>query len=255
MTVYELKELCKQKKIRGYGGKNKDSLIALLSPVEPQEEIKPQEIKLQEIQPEEVQSPEIKIEEIQQQQVEPEDPFDMSGPFIYVFERSSHLELIHTSSDDSLLHLVDTTRPHFLVLENVKKLVKDENGSTYKELKAELEKRGYFHRYRILDTLEKNVRLYVVCLRKGEDYEDLTYHREKAEEASISIIINPSINMKYIYSKENSSWIKIRYEKDSTVYSYIRMHILKDMGEKVGPRIESSGDLTLRQCFNFDNYP
>jgi hypothetical protein len=248
MTIWELKELCKERRIRGYGGKNKYSLIQLLGgevrkPVQ-EAELPPQQ---QEPTTEQVKP----CDEIQADPVEPSnDPFEASGPFTYIFERSSHvepLEPVPTESFWKILEVVDTTRPHFLVLENVNNLVRYANGNVYDELKTQLVKRGYFHRYRILDTLENNVRLFVVCLRRGEEYSLVSYHREKVEEARISIIINPTVNTKYTYSLETSMWSMKRHPKSSTNYSYIRFHVSKNMSDRQGPPLANSSDLTLRQ--------
>jgi hypothetical protein len=260
MTIYELKELCKERRIRGYGGKNKDSLIQLLGGDVSTMLLKPIS-ELSEVNAhQEPNTDHGKLcDEVQADPVEPSnDPFEASGPFTYIFERSSHiepLEPVPTESFWKVLEVVDTTRPHFLVLENVNSLVRYANGTVYNELKAQLLKRGYFHRYRILDTLEKNVRLFVVCLRRGEEYSEASYHREKVEEARISVIINPTVNTKYTYSSESSSWSMKRHPKSSTNYSYIRFHVSKNMSDKQGPPLANSSDLTLRQCFNFANFP
>ena len=149
MSNSELKELCKQRKIRGYGGKNKDTLLHLLGveaklEKEPHSEFQTDPVEpRKELQADPIESP-----------PDPRDPFEMSGPFTYIFQRSSHLEPIEPKPSEKfwkILEIVDTTRPHFLLLENVKTLVKHNEGATFKTLKEELEKRGYFHRYRILD--------------------------------------------------------------------------------------------------------
>jgi hypothetical protein len=196
-------------------------------------------------------------EDIRMEPVEkPKDFFDTSGPFSYIFERSAHLEPIPPTPTEKfwkILEIIDTTRPHFLVLENVKSLVRNDSGATYEELKRKLVERGYFHRYRILDTLEKNVRIYVSCLKETEVI-DTSYMSEKVEEARISIIMNPSVNKKYVFDREVSEWLPHETRKNATVYQYIRLHILRHYGVKPQPRIESSHDGSLRQCFDLTQF-
>ena len=252
MSNSELKELCKQRKIRGYGGKNKDTLLHLLGveaklEKEPHSEFQTDPVEpRKELQADPIESP-----------PDPRDPFEMSGPFTYIFQRSSHLEPIEPKPSEKfwkILEIVDTTRPHFLLLENVKTLVKHNEGATFKTLKEELEKRGYFHRYRILNSLEKNTHIYVTCLRAGETIEENSYYSEKVEEARISILINPIINKKYFFKNETSTWAFNIYEKNSAKPAFIRMHVMKNITSKPAPPLANSSSLSLRQSFCFDDF-
>ena len=121
-------------------------------------------------------------------------------------------------------------------------------------LKEELSKRGYLYRYKLMDTVEKSTRFYVVSLRNEENYSGDGYCSEKAEEARISIIMNPTINKKYVYSKESSSWKATHYEKDYKPCSYIRIHVSKNTAPKKDFTTPPFKHLCLRQCFDFDNY-
>jgi hypothetical protein len=249
-TIYELKELCKQQKIRGYGGKNKADIIALLyGPLSPAAFEPPDAT----VEPLPIDSPPIEIVPIHASAT---DFFDSSGPFVYVFQRSSHLEPIRPTPSENfwkILEILDTTRPHFLVLENVKNLVRHNSGATYEELKGKLAERGYFHRYRILDTLENNVRFYVSCFKETEAI-DTSYMSEKIEESRLSIIMNPSVSKKYVFDNDVVGWLPHETRKTNAVYQYIRLHSLVYHGVKPQQRIDSSYDISLRECFNFDEF-
>ena len=244
MSNYQLRELCKQKKIRGYGGKNKETLLELLGyPVEPIEEVNTPPVEPQQ---------EIQAEPIDESS---EDHFEMSGPFTYIFERSSDkrpLEPTPCEGTWKILEIADTLRPHFLVFENVKNIIKHRDGQTFEKLKEELKLRGYFHRYRILSSLEKNTYLYTICLRKGETPVESSYDSDKVEEARISILIDPTLNKKYFFT--NETWVLKSVNKNIEKKTFIRTHVVKDSAEKAGPPMEHAGSLSLRLCFSFDDF-
>jgi len=249
MTICELKELCKERKIRGYGGKNKDGLITLLGG-EP--------VPLTKLPVLQVEMPVLPVETPATSPTPSEetantykrDHFEMSGPFTYIFERFGHLDPIEPSPSSGLWHMleiIDTTRPHFLVLSDVKHIVKHNDGATYAKLYKHLKERGYFHRYRVVNSLEKD-NFYAVCLKNGEKYNN-TYDYEKVEESRISVLMNPMFNKKYIF--ENDKWTTVAIEKDTKEYSYIRKHVAIDYSEKMHPHLLNSNDFSLRQCFEF----
>lgn len=52
----------------------------------------------------------------------------------------------------SILKIIDIKNPNTIILENVKNLLTINDGDTFKTIKSELEKRGYFINHRILDS-------------------------------------------------------------------------------------------------------
>lgn len=52
----------------------------------------------------------------------------------------------------SILKIIDIKKPNTILLENVKNLLTINNGDTFKTIKSELEGRGYFINYKILDS-------------------------------------------------------------------------------------------------------
>ena len=52
----------------------------------------------------------------------------------------------------SILKIIDIKNPNTIILENVKNLLTINNGDTFKTIKGELEKRGYFISHKILDS-------------------------------------------------------------------------------------------------------
>ena len=266
MTKYELKELCKYRKLQGYGSKNKDDLIILLggnpvnkivprdpSPIvldsqpmqEPEEPALMQE-PIQAPAPEHIQERQPLIQDFSRI-----DHFEMAGSFTYVFEHCGVMGSVQPSQCEELipiLEIIDKNPPYFLVLENVKNIVRYGDGAIYQELKKELAVRGYFHRYRLVESLERGIYYYVVCLKNMENYEE----NRMAEEARISVITNPTIIKKYVYSKNNSSWIFKLSKKGAEVYKYIRTYVLTNTG-RVG-RTTNLQSTLLRQCFDFADF-
>jgi len=236
-TIYELKELCKQRKIRGFGGKNKDALITLLGGKPLAAPLTP------------VSTPHAEFQA---------DPIELSEShrFTYIFERAGGFDTFEpvpaTSLLTEMMEIIDTSQPRYVILENTRELVVDEKSRTYQVLKYELTKRGYFHRFRVLDTGVHNCRIYTVALKEQEAYDVLDYVHTRAEEAIISILMNPTVNNKYIYNAD--SWVPSTVAKTNTIYTYNRMYISKDMGDKQTPRKADSREYTVRECFNFDNF-
>jgi hypothetical protein len=151
----------------------------------------------------------------------------------------------------NMIEVTDTLRPHFLVLQNVKNIVKHNGGATYKEICHQLSERGYFLRYHIVYSLDKD-HFYTVCLKGGESY-DTSYVYEKAEEARISILMKPMVNKKFVF--EGGKWVSKLMERDYTLYNYIRKHVTIDHAEKQRPSLATSYDFSLRQCFDFTDFP
>ena len=269
LTIYELKDLCRQKGIRGYGGKNKDALITLLGgkpapilpPLPPSDDHLPalptsdeESAAVESPIPESLPHPPPPSPNLPPLPPPPTDYFESSGPFTYIFERSAHLVPRQPKQMDgiwNLIEVVDTLRPRFLVLQNVKNLVRHNAGATYKEICHQLKERGYFHRYRIVYSLDKD-HFYTVCLKAGESYET-SYVHEKAEEARISILMKPTTNTKYFF--EGDKWVSKLMERDYTMYNYIRKHVTIDHAEKQRPSLATSYDFSLRQCFDFTGFP
>ena len=52
----------------------------------------------------------------------------------------------------SILKIIDIKNPKTIILENVKNLLSINNGNTFETIKTELEKRGYFITYKIIDS-------------------------------------------------------------------------------------------------------
>ena len=232
-TIYELKEICRQRKIRGYGGKNKDALITLLGGT-------------------------LAIAELPVEAVEAEPPADPKMPygiFTYIFEKYGTYPQVDLPTDTHLakmLTLIDASNPRYVLLENIKNLVLNNKGATYELIRSELEKHGYFHRYRVLDIGVNNRRIYAVCLKDDEIYNLLDYSFEKAERAIISVVMNPTIGTKYTYS--NSDWILSNSIRTDDIYDYQRMYVSENMGDKVTGLGPDSSNYTVRECFNFDDY-
>ena len=151
-----------------------------------------------------------------------------------------------------MLTIIDASNPRYVVLENMKNLVAHNVDEIYQSIKDEFEKRGYFHRYRVLDVGVNNRRIYSVCLKEDEAYNMLDYSLEKAERAVISIVMNPTTGTKHTYSK--SEWILSDTSRTDTVYDYQRMYISKNMGDKVTGLSPNSSKYAVRECFNFDDY-
>jgi DNA (cytosine-5)-methyltransferase 1 len=73
----------------------------------------------------------------------------------------------------SILKIIDIKNPNTIILENVKNLLTINNGDTFKTIKNELEKRGYFISHKILDSKYYNSpqsrhRLFIIGNKKKQ---------------------------------------------------------------------------------------
>lgn len=109
-------------------------------------------------------------------------------------------------------------KPRVLFLENVKNLKSHDNGNTYKVIKSEIEKLGYFVKEHILNTAEysnlpqNRERIYIVCFLNKEDADRFTMFdnlenykirktkEEKLEQVKKIIDYSNQIPEKYYYN-------------------------------------------------------
>lgn len=133
-----------------------------------------------------------------------------------------------------ILEIIDKKQPETLMLENVKNLHTIHKGETFKTIKNELETRGYYLSYKVIDSRYYNSpqsrqRIYIIC-NKNIAYK---FREIKYPIVPVSTIIDNSITDYFDYTK------KYKLEKCSgkSMMKYKLINIKSGKGGRQGERI------------------
>ena len=179
-----------------------------------------------------------------------------------------------------ILEILDFHKPNFVVLENVKNLVSHDEGNTFKIIISNLEERGYFVKYKILNTAEitgiphHRERIYIVCFKDKSIYEKFNLEFDKKPKKSISeILTGEKVDTKYYYTSKSSTWDLVSKSviKKNTIYQYRRVYVRENKSNECPTLTANMGTgghnvplilddvgvrkLTPRECFNFQGFP
>lgn len=178
-----------------------------------------------------------------------------------------------------IFEILDYHKPQCAIIENVKNLVTHDDGNTFKIIKKNLRKRGYYLRYKVLDTAEitgipqHRERIYIVCIKSKIIFDNFTLDFEKKNHVSISSLLEQSVDKKYYYTNKSST-LKLLSKsvvKKDTFYQYRRVYVRENKsgvcptltanmgsgGHNVPIILDNNGirKLTPRECFNFQGFP
>lgn len=179
-----------------------------------------------------------------------------------------------------LLSIIEYHQPKCVILENVKNIINHDNRNTMNKIISNLENKGYYVCYKILNTAEitgipqHRERVYIVCLKSKEVFDKFNLEFEHIEKKEITEFLEKNtIPSKYYYTEKSSTWnlIKKNVIKNNTVYQYRRVYVRENksnecptltanMGEgghNVPIILDSNGirKLTPRECFNLQGFP
>jgi DNA (cytosine-5)-methyltransferase 1 len=178
-----------------------------------------------------------------------------------------------------ILEIIDYHNPPFVILENVKNLVSHDDGKTFEIIRKNLTDRNYHIRYKVLDTSEitgipqHRERIYIVCIKSKEIYEQFTLDFENKVKLPISQMLEATVDKKYYYTDKSSTWDLVSKDvvKKNTVYQYRRVYVRENKngncptltanmgtgGHNVPLILDDTGirKLTPRECFNFQGFP
>jgi len=178
-----------------------------------------------------------------------------------------------------ILAILDHRQPQCVVLENVKNLVTHDEGRTFATIRGELEKRGYYVRYKVLNTAritgipQHRERIYMVCLKSKRVFDrfDLEFPDVPKKKVSEFLELNP--HNKYYYTEASRTWELVRTSvvKRDTIYQYRRVYVRENKsgecptltanmgsgGHNVPLMVDEKGvrKLTPRECFNLQGFP
>ena len=180
-----------------------------------------------------------------------------------------------------ILEIIDYHKPKCVILENVKNLISHDNGNTFTIIKTHLETRGYFIKYKILNTSEitgipqNRERIYIVCIKSQMVYDKFNLDFEKKIKVNINTILESTdtIHNKYYYNNTSSTWhlLNTNVIKQNTIYQYRRVYVRENKsnecptltanmgtgGHNVPIILDSKGirKLTPLECFKFQGFP
>jgi len=180
-----------------------------------------------------------------------------------------------------ILEIIDIHKPKCIILENVKNITSHDDGKTFKIIKKNLEDKGYFIKYKILDTSKftgiphHRERIYIVCIKNKSIYDKFNLDFIEKDKDKISTFLEPldTIKTKYYYNNTSSTWnlLNANVKKKDTIYQYRRIYVRENKsgecptltanmgtgGHNVPIILDNKGirKLTPRECFNFQGFP
>jgi len=178
-----------------------------------------------------------------------------------------------------ILSIIDHHQPKCVILENVKNLVSHDENRTFTTIKENLQKRGYYVTYKVLNTAEitgipqHRERIYIVCVKSKKVYDNFSLDFPKIEKKSVSNFLESSVPDKYYYTDKSTTWtlLKSNVVKKNTIYQYRRVYVRENKssecptltanmgggGHNVPIILDDKGirKLTPRECFNFQGFP
>ncbi len=176
-----------------------------------------------------------------------------------------------------VMRFVDHIKPKVIFLENVKNLKTHSKGETFKTIKKELEKRGYYIKYDILNTCEysntpqNRERIYIIAFKNKKSFNAFDFPTPIKETLPVKSLLEKNVDSCFYYrkSKYYAQLKKEMLNKDS-VYQlrrvYIRenkSHVCPTLTANMGtgghnvPLIIDDKDirkLTPRECFRLQSF-
>jgi DNA (cytosine-5)-methyltransferase 1 len=178
-----------------------------------------------------------------------------------------------------ILSIIDYHNPQCVILENVKNLLTHDNNKTFNTIKQNLQDRGYFIRYKVLNTAkitgipQHRERIYIVCVKSKNVFDKFNLDFPDIKKRNITDYLESNIPDKYYYSDKSSIWelLKDSVIKKDTIYQYRRVYVRENKssecptltanmgcgGHNVPIILDDKGirKLTPRECFNFQGFP
>lgn len=182
-----------------------------------------------------------------------------------------------------IIKILENRNIEVVFLENVKNLVTHDNGNTFKVIISELQRLGYFIKYKVLNSMEygnipqNRERIYIVAFKNQEAYNKFTFPEKIELTYKLSDVIDyeNQVDDKYYYTEDKCSFyneLDKSITKHDTVYQWRRIYVRENqnnvcptltanmgMGGHNVPIIYTNNKryrkLTPKECFNIQGYP
>jgi len=176
-----------------------------------------------------------------------------------------------------ILRFIDDINPNIIFLENVKNLKGHDKGNTFKKIVDELEQRGYYLKYEILNSSEygnvpqNRERIYIVGFKDKTTYNNFTFPTPKKLTKKIQDLIDDTVLEKFYYTNSRYySQLKAEMKNTDTVYQWRRVYV-RENKSKLCPTLTANmgtgghnvpliidkkdiRKLTPRECARFQGY-
>ncbi len=176
-----------------------------------------------------------------------------------------------------ILRFIDDLKPSIIFLENVKNLQSHDEGRTFKIIKSELEDRGYFLNYKVLNSAEygnvpqNRERIYIVGFKDKNVCENFDFPKQKKLSVKITDLLDNQVEDNfYYYNSKYYAQLKEEMKNKNTVYQWRRKYVRENKsnlcptltanmgtgGHNV-PLIIDNKDIrkmTPRECARFQGY-
>jgi len=127
-----------------------------------------------------------------------------------------------------ILRIIDAKQPRIVLLENVKNLLRHDNGNTFTTIRMTLEKRGYFLKYAVLgpnthgNTPQYRDRIFIVAFLDYNMMERFNFPEGIPLRRTIDDVIDRSaaVDYKYYYNKTNGNYetLNSRMSDNNAIY-------------------------------------
>ena len=181
-----------------------------------------------------------------------------------------------------ILAIIKVSEPKIVILENVKNLQTHDNGNTFKIIKDEIEKLGYYIKYAILNTCklteipQNRERIYILCFKDKDIYNKFEFNFDNKNNRAIIDFLEDNIDEKYYYNTSSKIYDElkkniIRNVKENVIYQYRRYYVRENKknvcptltanmgsgGHNIPIILDDKGirKLTPRECFNLQGFP
>ena len=183
----------------------------------------------------------------------------------------------------NIINILEHKNVEVVFLENVKNLVSHDKGNTFKIIIRELERLGYYIKYKVLNGMEygnipqNRERIYIVAFKNKQAYERFEFPSKIDLTNRLDNVIDYENNVdnKYYYTQDKCSFfgeLKNKINKHNTVYQWRRIYVRENqsnvcptltanmgMGGHNVPIIYTNSKkyrkLTPKECFNLQGYP
>ncbi len=176
-----------------------------------------------------------------------------------------------------ILRFINDLNPKVLFLENVKNLKSHDNGNTFKIIINELESRGYYIQYKVLNSSEyANVpqnreRIYIVGFKDKNAYDKFDFPKPIKLKKTIKDMIDDEVEDRFYYNKSKYyTQLKEEMKNKDTVYQWRRKYV-RENKSKLCPTLTANmgtgghnvpliidkkdiRKLTPRECARFQGY-
>lgn len=176
-----------------------------------------------------------------------------------------------------ILRFIDSLKPQVIFLENVKNLQGHDKGRTFQKITDELEDRGYFLKYKILNSAEyanipqNRERIYIVGFLDRRSFKKFDFPKPHKLKTKIADFIDDQVGDEFYYNKSKYyNQLKAEMKNPLTIYQWRRVYVRENKnnlcptltanmgtgGHNV-PLIMDKKDirkLTPRECARFQGY-